>query len=117
LSAIMKARACASLMFEADRRHLAAAQVPAGEQPAVVMQAIASWTNLSETTFVCTPTDKRADYRLRNLHAAPRAAVRRPPDDRLGACRVTARPRAAGARPPPGARVWQGPRRSISTRL
>jgi PhzF family phenazine biosynthesis protein len=29
------------------------------------MQAIASWTNLSETTFVCTPADKRADYRLR----------------------------------------------------
>jgi PhzF family phenazine biosynthesis protein len=29
------------------------------------MQAIAGWTNLSETTFVCTPTDERADYRLR----------------------------------------------------
>ncbi|HYL19204.1 MAG TPA: PhzF family phenazine biosynthesis protein [Burkholderiales bacterium] len=29
------------------------------------MQAIAGWTNLSETTFVCTPTDARADYRLR----------------------------------------------------
>jgi PhzF family phenazine biosynthesis protein len=29
------------------------------------MQAIASWTNLSETTFVCTPADKHADYRLR----------------------------------------------------
>lgn len=29
------------------------------------MQAIASWTNLSETTFVCAPTDERADYRLR----------------------------------------------------
>jgi PhzF family phenazine biosynthesis protein len=29
------------------------------------MQAIASWTNLSETTFVCTATDTRADYRLR----------------------------------------------------
>ncbi|HTW70301.1 MAG TPA: PhzF family phenazine biosynthesis protein [Acetobacteraceae bacterium] len=29
------------------------------------MQAIASWTNLSETTFVCTPSDRRADYRLR----------------------------------------------------
>ncbi|MDQ6422780.1 PhzF family phenazine biosynthesis protein [Paenibacillus sp. LHD-117] len=29
------------------------------------MQAIANWTNLSETTFVCTPTDPRADYRLR----------------------------------------------------
>ena len=29
------------------------------------MQEIASWTNLSETTFVCDPTDPRADYRLR----------------------------------------------------
>ena len=32
-----------------------------GEQ----MQSIAAWTNLSETMFVCTPTDQRADYRLR----------------------------------------------------
>src|SRR5262245_59289759 len=29
------------------------------------MQAIAGWTNLSETTFVCAPTDPAADYRLR----------------------------------------------------
>src|SRR5580658_5745484 len=29
------------------------------------MQAIAHWTNLSETTFVCTASDPRADYRLR----------------------------------------------------
>src|SRR5215813_1822822 len=29
------------------------------------MQSIAAWTNLSETTFVCSPTDPRADYRLR----------------------------------------------------
>ena len=29
------------------------------------MQAIAGWTNLSETTFVCTPAAARADYRLR----------------------------------------------------
>ncbi|MBN3725636.1 PhzF family phenazine biosynthesis protein, partial [Burkholderia sp. Ac-20379] len=29
------------------------------------MQAIARWTNLSETTFVCTPTDPAADYRVR----------------------------------------------------
>lgn len=29
------------------------------------MQAIARWTNLSETTFVCTPTAPDADYRLR----------------------------------------------------
>jgi len=29
------------------------------------MQAIARWTNLSETSFVCAPTDQQADYRLR----------------------------------------------------
>lgn len=29
------------------------------------MQAIANWTNLSETTFVCTPAVPQADYRLR----------------------------------------------------
>ncbi len=29
------------------------------------MQAIAAWTNLSETTFVCPPGDAAADYRLR----------------------------------------------------
>ena len=29
------------------------------------MQSIAAWTNLSETTFVCSPADQRADYRLR----------------------------------------------------
>ncbi|MCS0543467.1 PhzF family phenazine biosynthesis protein, partial [Aeromonas veronii] len=29
------------------------------------MQTIANWTNLSETTFVCKPTDPQADYRLR----------------------------------------------------
>ena len=29
------------------------------------MQRIAAWSNLSETTFVCAPTDPRADYRLR----------------------------------------------------
>ena len=32
---------------------------------AEAMQAIASWTNLSETTFVLTPTTPAADYRLR----------------------------------------------------
>jgi PhzF family phenazine biosynthesis protein len=29
------------------------------------MQSIARWTNLSETTFLCAPTDARADYRVR----------------------------------------------------
>jgi len=35
------------------------------ELSSAAMQSIASWTNLSETTFVCAPTDARADYRLR----------------------------------------------------
>lgn len=29
------------------------------------MQLIANWTNLSETTFICSPTNPEADYRLR----------------------------------------------------
>ena len=29
------------------------------------MQAIANWTNLSETTFLCRPSDQKADYRVR----------------------------------------------------
>ncbi|MGM9892568.1 PhzF family phenazine biosynthesis protein [Limosilactobacillus sp.] len=29
------------------------------------MQAIANWTHLSETTFICSPTNPEADYRLR----------------------------------------------------
>jgi PhzF family phenazine biosynthesis protein len=29
------------------------------------MADLARWTNLSETTFLCTPTDERADYQLR----------------------------------------------------
>lgn len=31
----------------------------------IQMQSIANWTNLSETTFVCAPTQAGADYRLR----------------------------------------------------
>lgn len=42
-----------AVVFEAD--HLTTEQ----------MQQIASWANLSETTFVCAPTDPRADYLLR----------------------------------------------------
>jgi PhzF family phenazine biosynthesis protein len=29
------------------------------------MQAIARWTNLSETSILCPPTDLSADYRVR----------------------------------------------------
>jgi PhzF family phenazine biosynthesis protein len=32
------------------------------------MQAVAAWTNLSETTFLCRPTTPEADYRLRIFH-------------------------------------------------
>jgi len=37
----------------------------AGGLDTEAMQAIANWTNLSETTFVLTPTTPAADYRLR----------------------------------------------------
>jgi PhzF family phenazine biosynthesis protein len=37
------------------------------------MAAVASWTNLSETTFLLTPTDPAADYRLRIF--TPRAEL------------------------------------------
>lgn len=42
-----------AVIFEAD------------DLSASTMQAIARWTNLSETTFVCKPQDQAADYRLR----------------------------------------------------
>jgi len=34
------------------------------------MQAFARWTNLAETTFVCQPTDDRADYDIRIFTAS-----------------------------------------------
>jgi PhzF family phenazine biosynthesis protein len=37
------------------------------------MRSIAAWTNLSETTFVWAPTERRADYRLRISNLARRA--------------------------------------------
>jgi PhzF family phenazine biosynthesis protein len=46
----------------------------AGHLSAGQMQAIANWTNLSETTFVCPPEDTRADYRLRIF--TPRSELR-----------------------------------------
>lgn len=42
-----------------------AVMLDADELSTEQMQAIARWTNLSETTFVCRPTDDAADYRLR----------------------------------------------------
>jgi len=51
-----------------DRPYLGnpvAVVLDAGGLDAKAMQAIARWTNLSETTFVLAPDDPRADYRLR----------------------------------------------------
>jgi PhzF family phenazine biosynthesis protein len=72
-----------------------------GEQ----MQSIAAWTNLSETTFVCTPTNQRADYRLRIFTPRRVAAVRGPPT--IGSAHAVLRrgfkPRTASAFSP---RAW-----------
>jgi PhzF family phenazine biosynthesis protein len=52
-----------------------------GDQvPQEEAQIIARWTNLSETTFVCAPTDPAADY--------PSRVTR--PSGRRTRCRVTA---------------------------
>lgn len=51
-----------------DRPYLGnpvAVVLDAGGLDPEAMQAIARWTNLSETTFVLAPDDPRADYRLR----------------------------------------------------
>ena len=64
------------------------------------MQAIAGWTNLSETTFVCAPTDERADYRLRIFtpkRELPSPAIR-PSDPRT--------PRSATASSPRPTVAW-----------
>ena len=62
------------------------------------MQSIAAWTNLSETTFVCAPTDRRADYRLRIF--TPRRELPFAGHPTIGsahaALRHGLRPRAAG---------------------
>ena len=66
------------------------------------MQAIARWTNLSETTFLLKPTDPAADYRVRIFTTRWRVAVRRSSDARHSACLARKRlsaeaPRQAGA--------------------
>ena len=48
------------------------------------MQAIAAEFGLSETAFPLPPTTTDADYRLRIFTPARRAAVRRPPERRVG---------------------------------
>ena len=55
------------------------------------MQRVATWTNLSETTFVLATDTDDADYQVRIFTPASRAAVRRSPDarhvPRLARCR------------------------------
>jgi len=62
------------------------------------MQAIANWTNLSETTFVCTPSDSRADYRLRIF--TPKSELRFAGHPTIGSAHAVLRhglqPRSAG---------------------
>ena len=73
--------------------------------PGEQMQSIAAWTNLSDTTFVCTPTNQRADYRLRIFTPRRVAAVRGPPT--IGSAHAVLRrgfkPRTASAFSP---RAW-----------
>jgi PhzF family phenazine biosynthesis protein len=77
-----------------------------GEQ----MQSIAAWTNLSETTFVCAPTDQRADYRLRIFTPRRELPFAGHPTIGVGA-------RYVAPRSPAGAGVRQGSRRHQDRRL
>jgi PhzF family phenazine biosynthesis protein len=62
------------------------------------MQSIAAWTNLSETTFVCTPTHPQADYRLRIF--TPRSELKFAGHPTIGSAHAVLRhglkPRSAG---------------------
>jgi len=66
------------------------------------MQGIASWTNLSETTFVCAPTDERADYRLRIF--SPRSEMTFAGHPTLGSAHAVL---SAGLRPKMPRRLFQ----------
>jgi hypothetical protein len=63
------------------------------------MLTIARWTNLSETTFVCTPSDPQADYRVRSSR---RAANCRSPVIRRSAPRTRSSKAARGRARPAG---------------
>ena len=67
------------------------------------MQAIASWTNLSETTFVLTPTTPEADYRLRIF--TPRSELPFAGHPTLGSAHAVLE--AGRARPREGGRLVQ----------
>jgi PhzF family phenazine biosynthesis protein len=66
------------------------------------MQGIASWTNLSETTFICAPTDPRADYRLRIF--SPRSEMPFAGHPTLGSAHAVL---SAGLRPKTPGRLFQ----------
>lgn len=66
------------------------------------MRAIAAWTNLSETTFLLTPTDPAADYRLRIFTPARELPFAGHPT--LGSAAAWL---AAGGRPRRDARIVQ----------
>ena len=73
------------------------------------MAQVAGWTNLSETTFIVSPTDGRADYGVRVFAAGGGTAVRRPSDARLG--HAWLEPGGSPGIPidGPGVRHWAGP--------
>ena len=66
------------------------------------MQRFARWTNLSETTFVLTPTDPAADYRLRIFTPGGELPFAGHPT--LGSCHAWL---AAGGQPKAGDRIVQ----------
>jgi hypothetical protein len=66
------------------------------------MQSIAAWTNLSETTFVCTPTDRRADYHLRKF--TPRRELPFAGHPTIGSAHAVLR---RGFKPPTAGRLVQ----------
>jgi PhzF family phenazine biosynthesis protein len=66
------------------------------------MQRIATWTNLSETTFVLAPTDARADYRARIF--TPTKELRFAGHPTLGTCHAWL---AAGGQPRDGSVIGQ----------
>jgi PhzF family phenazine biosynthesis protein len=66
------------------------------------MQAMASWTNLSETTFLLPPTHADADYRVRIF--TPRAEMPFAGHPTLGSCRAWL---AQGGRPKRADRIVQ----------
>ncbi len=66
------------------------------------MQRFARWTNLSETTFMLTPTDPQADYRLRIF--TPGGELQFAGHPTLGSCHAWL---AAGGKPKSDAHVVQ----------